>query len=119
MEPADFRQIRHNHTYPTQPGQQPRTVKKYANVAATARGRGAESFKRSGMRGMQKMAAKNLPFTANEIVDCPVERFMEMLHKYALTDTQLQMTKDIRRRGKNKVWCCRCRRVGGDLILAF
>ena len=94
-------------------------MKKYANVAATARGRGAESFKRSGMRGMQKMAAKNLPFTANEIVDCPVERFMEMLHKYALTDTQLQMTKDIRRRGKNKVQCGWCRSVRGDLILAF
>ena len=107
VEAADFRQVLHNHTYPTQPGQQPRQVKKYAtgqNGAGTSSGSYGDLFK-GGRRSMMKMAQKKLPFTISEITDCPVERFMEMLHKYMLTDTQLQMIKDIRRRGKNKVQC--------------
>ena len=110
MEVADYRQVLHNHSYPMQPGQQPRQVKKYVpsqSSAGTSTGSSGDFFK-GGRRSMQKMAEKNLPFTINEIIDCPVERFMEMLHKYTLTESQLQIIKDIRRRGKNKVQCSQC-----------
>ena len=44
-----------------------------------------------------------LPFSVADIIHSPVETFNDMLTKYKLSEAQLQLMKDIRRRGKNKV----------------
>ena len=54
-------------------------------------------------RDEKKAKKLQIPFTVHEIIHSPVERFTEMLAKTKLTEPQLQLMKDIRRRGKNKV----------------
>ena len=44
-----------------------------------------------------------IPFSINQIIDSAVEDFNALLHKYPLSSRQMNLVKDIRRRGKNKV----------------
>ena len=54
-------------------------------------------------RDEKKAQKLHLPFSVADIIESPVERFNEMLTSRRLTEPQLQLMKDIRRRGKNKV----------------
>lgn len=49
--------------------------------------------------------ARNLaiPITVDDIINLPMDEFNERLSKYDLSETQLSLIRDIRRRGKNKV----------------
>lgn len=47
----------------------------------------------------------------------PVESFNSMLSNYYLTDNQLSLIRDIRRRGKNKVAAQNCRKRKLDAIM--
>lgn len=53
----------------------------------------------------------------DEIVGMPVDSFNSMLTRYYLTDLQVSLIRDIRRRGKNKVAAQNCRKRKLDLIL--
>ncbi|OBS73255.1 hypothetical protein A6R68_12168, partial [Neotoma lepida] len=47
----------------------------------------------------------------------PVDSFNSMLSRYYLTDLQVSLIRDIRRRGKNKVAAQNCRKRKLDIIL--
>merc|ERR1719481_206807 len=51
----------------------------------------------------------NIPFSVKDIVASPMEEFNNMLLSHTLTEEQLHMCKDIRRRGKNKIAAQNCR----------
>ncbi|XP_034258533.1 nuclear factor erythroid 2-related factor 3 isoform X2 [Pantherophis guttatus] len=61
--------------------------------------------------------ALSIPFSVNDIVTLPVESFNSMLSNYYLTDNQLSLIRDIRRRGKNKVAAQNCRKRKLDAIM--
>lgn len=45
----------------------------------------------------------NIPISVYDIINLPMDEFNERLSKYDLSETQLSLIRDIRRRGKNKV----------------
>lgn len=61
----------------------------------------------------------NLPLSNAEIVELPIDEFNERLAKYELTEAQLALIRDIRRRGKNKVAAQNCRKRKLDQILSL
>ncbi|KAK7480968.1 hypothetical protein BaRGS_00027783 [Batillaria attramentaria] len=95
--------IRHNHTYPTQPGQTPREVKKYAKKDGP-RQKGPAS------RDQKRAEELKIPFSFERIIGAPVEEFNDMITKTKLTEQQMSLMRDIRRRGKNKVAAQNCRK---------
>ncbi|XP_069716367.1 nuclear factor erythroid 2-related factor 3 [Phaenicophaeus curvirostris] len=52
--------------------------------------------------------APRIPFSADEIVSMPIDSFNTLLAKNHLTDTQVLLLRDVRRRGKNKVAAQNC-----------
>ena len=44
-----------------------------------------------------------LPITVQEIINLPMDEFNDLLSKHELSEDQLTLCRDIRRRGKNKV----------------
>nr|AAC40108.1 nuclear factor erythroid-related factor 1 [Mus musculus] len=61
--------------------------------------------------------AMKIPFTNDKIINLPVEEFNELLSKYQLSEAQLSLIRDIRRRGKNKMAAQNCRKRKLDTIL--
>jgi len=57
-----------------------------------------------------------LPFDVSDIVNLPVEQFTDLVARYRLNEKQLQLCRDIRRRGKNKVAAQNCRKRKMDQI---
>ncbi|XP_035829484.1 endoplasmic reticulum membrane sensor NFE2L1 isoform X2 [Aplysia californica] len=105
-------QVAHNHTYNTPPGQLPREVKKYAQKEPARKG--------PQSRDQRRATEMKVPFTVDDIIEWPVDTFNEMLTKHKLSEAQLNLIRDIRRRGKNKVAAqnCRKRKVGVIVTLA-
>lgn len=54
-------------------------------------------------RDEKRARALNVPITVDDIINLPMDEFNERLSKYDLTEAQLSLIRDIRRRGKNKV----------------
>lgn len=54
-----------------------------------------------------------------DIINLPMDEFNERLSKYDLSETQLTLIRDIRRRGKNKVAAQNCRKRKLDQILSL
>ena len=44
-----------------------------------------------------------LPISVRAIIDLPMDEFNDLLSKHELTEEQLTLCREIRRRGKNKV----------------
>ncbi|XP_035239486.1 transcription factor NF-E2 45 kDa subunit [Anguilla anguilla] len=61
-------------------------------------------------RDERRAAALKIPFPLERIVNLPVDDFNELLSKFPLSDAQLALVRDIRRRGKNKVAAQNCRK---------
>lgn len=61
-------------------------------------------------RDERRAKALKIPFAMEQIINLPVDDFNELLTQYTLTDTQLALVRDIRRRGKNKVAAQNCRK---------
>ena len=61
----------------------------------------------------------NIPMTVDDIINLPMDEFNERLSKYDLTEPQLSLIRDIRRRGKNKVAAQNCRKRKLDQILTL
>ena len=57
-----------------------------------------------------------LPIQVKEIIDLPMDEFNDLLSKHELTEEQLTLCRDIRRRGKNKVAARNCRKRKMDTI---
>jgi len=67
-------------------------------------------------RDDRKARELNLPFAVGDIIDLPIDAFNELLTRHTLTEDQLVLCRDIRRRGKNKVAAQNCRKRKMDLI---
>lgn len=57
-----------------------------------------------------------MPFAVGDIVDLPIDAFNELVSRHTLTEEQMALCRDIRRRGKNKVAAQNCRKRKNDLI---
>lgn len=64
----------------------------------------------------RKAKELNLPFAVGDIVDLPIDAFNELVSRHTLTEEQMALCRDIRRRGKNKVAAQNCRKRKNDLI---
>lgn len=54
-----------------------------------------------------------------DVINLPMDEFNERLSKYDLSEAQLSLIRDIRRRGKNKVAAQNCRKRKLDQILCL
>jgi nuclear factor erythroid 2, invertebrate len=89
-------QVALNHTYAL-PAEGPRTPR--------------NKFKSSSKRSEDEQLTRdekrarnlNIPISVDDIINLPMDEFNERLSKYDLSESQLTLIRDIRRRGKNKV----------------
>lgn len=97
---SDAENVQHNHTYPLQS----KTDLKFNRKIDRPKQKGPQS------RDEKRVMDMKIPFTLGQIVGTPVDEFNEMMTKYKLSDPQMQLVRDIRRRGKNKVAAQNCRK---------
>ncbi|OCT75786.1 nuclear factor erythroid 2-related factor 3 isoform X1 [Xenopus laevis] len=112
--------VHHNHTY-NQLSSQLEAVDDYHYSLSAKQGK-LSSQCVSGMdknlsRDERRAKSLRIPFSVDEIVSMPVEMFNNMLSKHCLTESQVTVIRDIRRRGKNKVAAQNCRKRKLDVIL--
>ncbi|KAL0984229.1 hypothetical protein UPYG_G00138810 [Umbra pygmaea] len=68
-------------------------------------------------RDERRARAMKIPFSNEKIINLPVEEFNELLSKHHLSEAQLALVRDIRRRGKNKMAAQNCRKRKLDTII--
>ncbi|XP_028927145.1 nuclear factor erythroid 2-related factor 3 [Ornithorhynchus anatinus] len=115
-----FRHVLHNHTYHLLPDpalSTPESPDSWPGTSPQVRDRDLRDLERSLSRDERRAKALRIPFSVDEIVGMPVEAFNHMLAGYYLTDAQVSLIRDIRRRGKNKVAAQNCRKRKLDVIL--
>ncbi|XP_056438407.1 nuclear factor erythroid 2-related factor 3 [Gadus chalcogrammus] len=71
---------------------------------------------RESSRDEMRARALRIPFTALQIVNMPVDEFLEVLEAHGFSGEQVTLLRDIRRRGKNKLAAQNCRKRKLDAI---
>ncbi|XP_069093628.1 endoplasmic reticulum membrane sensor NFE2L1 isoform X1 [Pleurodeles waltl] len=124
IDPSQFQylpyleQVGHNHTYNMAPEVVDSDESQMSPVMRLSSTEKQEDFLDKQMgRDEQRARAMKIPFTNEKIINLPVEEFNEMLSKYQLSEAQLSLIRDIRRRGKNKMAAQNCRKRKLDTIL--
>lgn len=105
--------INHNHTYtlPHNSGANPKPQTRDKRI------RKAEEEHLT--RDEKRARALQIPIPVQDIINLPMDEFNERLSKYDLSETQLSLIRDIRRRGKNKVAAQNCRKRKLDQIVSL
>ncbi|XP_029782003.1 nuclear factor erythroid 2-related factor 3 [Suricata suricatta] len=118
-EDLAFQHLFHNHTYHLQPSGLEPTSESFSRYGKSQKtqGRYLNDTDRNLSRDERRAKALHIPFSVDEIVRMPVESFNNMLSRHYLTDLQMSLIRDIRRRGKNKVAAQNCRKRKLDIIL--
>merc|ERR1719282_2280181 len=100
-----------------EPGLLEPTTSRRRNVSESS-GYSSMTEEVSSARCRDEIKAKKmkLPFLVHDIINSPVDVFNEMLVRPGLSSEQIQLCKDIRRRGKNKVAAQNCRKRKMDTI---
>ncbi|XP_035749957.1 nuclear factor erythroid 2-related factor 3 [Egretta garzetta] len=118
---ATLQQYLHNHTYDQLPSQAASTPEHQQQMwmekPNEVKHRCHNSTDANLGRTERSAKALRIPFSVDEIVSMPVDSFNTMLAKNHLTDTQVSLLRDIRRRGKNKVAAQNCRKRKLNAIL--
>ncbi|XP_040918937.1 endoplasmic reticulum membrane sensor NFE2L1a isoform X2 [Toxotes jaculatrix] len=70
-------------------------------------------------RDERRARALKIPFSNELIVNLPVEEFNDLLSNYQLSEEQLTLVRDIRRRGKNKIAAQNCRKRKMNVLLGL
>uniref|UniRef100_A0A6B2E650 Putative bzip transcription factor nrf1 n=1 Tax=Phlebotomus kandelakii TaxID=1109342 RepID=A0A6B2E650_9DIPT len=106
--------VSHNHTY---------TLPQSSGVIPKPQTRDKKAHRKSDdehlTRDEKRAKALGIPMPVNDIINLPMDEFNERLSKYELSETQLSLIRDIRRRGKNKVAAQNCRKRKLDQILSL
>ncbi|XP_019632182.1 PREDICTED: nuclear factor erythroid 2-related factor 1-like isoform X1 [Branchiostoma belcheri] len=117
---ASKEHVNHNHTYPLPPGSEKQHMRRGGSSRRNGTPpRGSDNNGKGGRRrSKDERRAKQLkvPFSIDRIIFTPVDDFNDMLTQHPLTDAQLQLIRDIRRRGKNKIAAQNCRKRKIDTI---
>ncbi|KAJ8251707.1 hypothetical protein GJAV_G00224240 [Gymnothorax javanicus] len=118
--------ISHNHTYnlPLSPSADIEGEPQPARGKRLGRDRHQDSklqpqdvLDKQASRDERRARAMKIPFSNDKIVNLPVDEFNELLSKHRLSEAQLALVRDIRRRGKNKMAAQNCRKRKLDTIL--
>ncbi|XP_054611167.1 endoplasmic reticulum membrane sensor NFE2L1b isoform X2 [Dunckerocampus dactyliophorus] len=130
QDPAHFRSlpqlggVNHNHTYnlplafaehpelPVEPGKKAGRDKQHSKLQPPR-----DLLDKHSSRDERRARAMKIPFSNDKIVNLPVEEFNELLAKHHLSEAQLALIRDIRRRGKNKMAAQNCRKRKLDTII--
>ncbi|XP_030058022.1 nuclear factor erythroid 2-related factor 3 isoform X2 [Microcaecilia unicolor] len=118
-EEPQFEHVHHNHTYSLLPQQLKSGTEQCHlwSAEASKLNRCDRDADKIFSRDERRAKALRIPFSVEEIVGMPVDVFNSLLSKYYLTDVQISVIRDIRRRGKNKVAAQNCRKRKLDAIL--
>ncbi|TRY68417.1 hypothetical protein TCAL_02505 [Tigriopus californicus] len=94
--------------------------RKKRNAAASAGSASSSTHSGGGHSGLtrdeRKALTLSLPITVQDIIHLPMDEFNDLLSKHELSEEQLTLCRDIRRRGKNKVAARNCRKRKIDQI---
>ncbi|XP_070957554.1 endoplasmic reticulum membrane sensor NFE2L1-like [Oncorhynchus clarkii lewisi] len=113
-------QVGHDHTY-----NQPRaTSPRQGKSLKLPKSRYSKPYKHDISdklwgRDERRARTMKIPFSNDLIVNLPVEEFNELLTKHRLSEAQLKLIRDIRRRGKNKMAAQNCRRRKLDVLFGL
>ncbi|XP_037297718.1 segmentation protein cap'n'collar isoform X2 [Manduca sexta] len=119
--------VRHNHTYSAPlaaADQRPAAVrdKRVRRLTDGSMSDGGSSATSSGQhltRDEKRAKALGIPLEVQDIINLPMDEFNERLSKHDLSEAQLSLIRDIRRRGKNKVAAQNCRKRKLDQITSL
>lgn len=70
-------------------------------------------------RDDRRARALKIPFSNEVIINLPVDDFNDLLTSSCLTEEQLALIRDIRRRGKNKIAAQNCRKRKMDVLVGL
>lgn len=123
MEPNRFQRlpwlddVSHDHTYnqPLSSRQIPEKSKK----GCSEEPREFTIQDKSLSRDERRARALRIPFSNDHIINLPVEEFNRLLARHKLSEAQLALIRDIRRRGKNKMAAQNCRKRKLDVVLGL
>ncbi|XP_020288478.1 segmentation protein cap'n'collar isoform X2 [Pseudomyrmex gracilis] len=106
--------VHHNHTYHL-PAESSGSLQRPISRDKKVRKTEEEHLTRDEKRAR----ALNVPIAVTDIINLPMDEFNERLSKYDLSEAQLSLIRDIRRRGKNKVAAQNCRKRKLDQIISL
>uniref|UniRef100_UPI00358DDF67 endoplasmic reticulum membrane sensor NFE2L1-like isoform X2 n=1 Tax=Myxine glutinosa TaxID=7769 RepID=UPI00358DDF67 len=113
-------QIGHDHNYPLRSARHPLQCDWTAQMSGRAvRREYLRRLEGQLSRDDQRARALKIPFPNRKIVNLPVEEFNTLLGGHRLSETQMALIRDIRRRGKNKVAAQNCRKRKLDTLLTL
>ncbi|XP_034113266.1 segmentation protein cap'n'collar isoform X4 [Drosophila albomicans] len=134
LTPQDLVQLNHTYALPHGTGSLPqgsgsltrpqardkKPVASSKQAAAKSSGNATATLEDEHLSRDEKRArALNIPIPVGDIINLPMDEFNERLSKYDLSENQLSLIRDIRRRGKNKVAAQNCRKRKLDQILTL
>ncbi|KAM5271791.1 nuclear factor erythroid 2-related factor 3 [Ctenodactylus gundi] len=117
LQDLSFQHVLHNHTYHLPSTTQPNSELFPCPGKSQKMSMYFEDTERNLSRDEQRAKALHIPFSVDEIVRMPVDSFNSMLSRHYLSELQISLIRDIRRRGKNKVAAQNCRKRKLDMIL--
>ncbi|XP_011878750.1 PREDICTED: segmentation protein cap'n'collar-like isoform X1 [Vollenhovia emeryi] len=107
--------VHHNHTYHL-PAESSGSLQRPISRDKKVRKSEAEEHL---TRDEKRARALSVPIAVSDIINLPMDEFNERLSKYDLSEAQLSLIRDIRRRGKNKVAAQNCRKRKLDQIISL
>ncbi|CAK1553257.1 unnamed protein product [Leptosia nina] len=112
--------VRHNHTYsaPLPPPDHRQPVRD-KRVRRLTDGSSSDGSPGHLSRDEKRAKALGIPLEVSDIINLPMDEFNERLSKHDLSEAQLSLIRDIRRRGKNKVAAQNCRKRKLDQITSL